>query len=253
MRLFNQASTLTRSVTLILVIAILPVDGIYAQKPQPPDTLIEASKYLERGEQEIDCSAGQAERWFKEAQDRLNSFRSSAPIERDTAAVLSAEAAFGRVKAKTRVNALDQAAKKIPKLLNERRVSSALRELNRVKQETPTCDQRFKQWEIDATSRRSAAGRLVKLGDDTIFSDPRSAKRFYSEALKIDAEYPEITAKLTSADAAIRASRKGSPVAKAIGITLLVAGLVAAAYAADRYEKRQRGYYQQPLPAYPRR
>lgn len=228
-----------RITVFILSAALLPNEGIYAQKPQPADALIEAAKYLERGDQEMDCSTETAERWIKAAQGRLSGFRSSIPNERDTAAVLRAQAAFARDKVRQREKALNQAANDIPKLLNERRIGSALRVLGGVRREAPTCDPRFREWEVNANSRRAAAARLVKLGEEAVFNNPRAAKRFYVEGLKIDIEFPEIATKLTSADAAIRAMHTGHPVAKAIGLTVLVTALVGAAYAADQYQKRQ--------------
>src|SRR5438093_11927049 len=105
----NQQSALAGLTAAVLIVTLIPVEGIYAQKPQPPDALIEAAKYLERGEQEMNCSTERAERWVREAQNRLSGFRSSAPTERDAAAVLRAQAAFARDKVSECKRAIEQA------------------------------------------------------------------------------------------------------------------------------------------------
>lgn len=202
--------------------------------------LIEAAKYLEQSLEEMDCSTSSAIQWSKKAQSTLDNFRGRSAGEEATAAVLRARISVSRARIKERDEALKTAAKQIPKFMDSHLIGSALRSLDRVEKDAPTCDPRFKGWRREASDQYAAAAQLVREGDRMLSEQPRHAKKLYEAARKINREQPGVDGKIRRASEAARALGHGAnPVVQAVAWTLVIGALVAGAAYADKYQKQQ--------------
>lgn len=232
---FKQAMTV-----ILIIVNMLPLAAEGRTQGSAVGLLIEAAKYLEQSQEEMNCSTSGARHWAEKAQSTLRSFRSGSATDEATVAILRARISISTARIEERHEALKSAAKEISKFMDSHLIGSALRVLDRVERETPTCDARFKNWRSEASEQYAAASQLVREGDQMLGPGPRQALKLYESAGRMNREQPELSAKLLRAREAVRASGGGGhPVAKAVVWTVVIGAAVAGAAYADQYQKRK--------------
>src|SRR5207249_458226 len=186
------------------------------------------ARYIQKAEEELNCSTAEASRWAGAAANTLEQHRTFSDSDRDTAAMLRVRIVFLRNDIEVRQKALKQSASDVEKFIAAKRLSSAQRVIQRVMTNTPTCDARFRQWEFEVRQSLAQADRLVQSADQAVGQDPKQALHLYQSALAINIEQPGIASRMESARAA---SRNGHPVVKkVIWITVGMALAAGAAY-----------------------
>jgi hypothetical protein len=250
----NTHSLITPLIAAFL--AAMICDQSVAAQTGGGDKLIEAATYLAQADKEEGCSLEKARDWTKRALSTAKSYRSTSRTDKDTAGNLIA-------KCNLRLAALDQHEKSlqnservIRKAVKQKRLESAQAEFDNAK--PPTCDANFNKLKDEIKAGRDSAAQTVSQADSVVESNPKHALSLYTDALKIDADFPDIRDKMQHAsqveheqllaaqrerdEAKAEKKRAGHPgMKKAANVTLFIivmAALVGVLVYAAEHEKQ---------------
>jgi hypothetical protein len=220
----------------VLMMFLVPLQSM-AQVVDKPDSLIEAALYDARARDQMKCSLEDAERWCKKALETGRRFRTSDRAERDMAGAFIARSQMLLVEIRGKRQQMHDVSNVLGKLIDDNRLQSANRLL--AENKDLACQPLISSIKSELRLRISNVQSLIERGDRMVNVDPREALRFYEQARKADREHPELASKIEAAKQAKRMMPHVSA-GKVIGISILLAGLGAAAYYGhEEYEKQK--------------
>jgi hypothetical protein len=227
-----------RTIAIFMILALLPWQVLAQAIPSPE---IEASLYLSRARQELDCSTANAEHWLKQARSAIDRIYGSTREAQDVMAGLRVRVKMLDFDIKARKKAVERYAEMIQKDLREARAQTALEDLARARVGAPTCDTRFTEWQNEATRRKAWAISLDQQVGEDICVDQRDGLNTLRSIRTINLEHPRLESRIREFETAHCGSGFGRRLAK----TMLVLGILGAAgygsYELYQYEEARRG------------
>jgi hypothetical protein len=223
-----------RTIAILMIVTLLPWQVLAQGIPSPE---IEASLYLTRARQELDCSTENAEHWVKRARSAIDRIDTGTREVRDVIAGLCAKAEMLEFDIRARKKAVQRFADLIQKDLDQARAQTALEHLARAHAEAPTCDPHFTEWQGEAARRKVRAIAMDQQVGNNICADRRFGLDALRSVRSINIEHPNLESRIRQFEKAHCGSSFGSKFAK----TMVVLGaLGAAGYGGyELYQRKQ--------------
>jgi hypothetical protein len=211
-----------RAIAIVLIASLLPWQCFAQGIPSPE---IEASLYLVRAREELDCSPDDALHWLKKARSGINRLNTNTPQARDLVAGLHAKAEMLEFDIKARKKKVQRFANLIEKDLRAARTQTALENLARARVEAPTCDLRFREWQSEAGRRKARAIALDERVGTSACNDRQGGLDTLRSIRTINIEHPGLDSRIREYETARCAAGFG----KKFAITVLVLAIAGGA------------------------